>query len=176
MDWTRAVLIAVVVAAAVVTAVWYAASRVDRMHRRVENAWNSLQLQLMRRASVALDLAHEDLWDPVTSMVAAEAARAALDAPPWGSEHSELSAVLRAAAGDRAQVEADLERPDREPLLRELGAAWYRAILARRFLNEAVSMTTRLRSRHLVRWLHLAGRTPMPQSCDIDDSPPDGLI
>ncbi|MDR2564995.1 MAG: hypothetical protein LBC97_02850 [Bifidobacteriaceae bacterium] len=176
MDWTGSTLVTLAAAALVVGAVWYAASRVDRMHRRVENAWGSLQLQLTRRASVALDLAHEDLWDPVASMVVAEAARGALEAPPWGAEHSELSAVLRAAAGDRAQVEADFGRPDREPLLRELSAAWYRAILARRFLNEAVSMTARLRSRRLVRWLHLAGRTPMPQSCDIDDAPPDGLI
>jgi hypothetical protein len=176
MGWVGAVVIALATAALVVGAVWYAASRVDRMHRRIDKAWNSLQLQLVRRASVALGLAHEELWDPVTSMVVAEASRAALEAPPWGSEHSELSAVLRAATGDRAQIEADLEIPDREPLLRELGAAWSRAVLARRFLIEAVAMTARLRSRPLVRWLHLAGRTPMPISCDIDDAPPDGLI
>jgi hypothetical protein len=157
-------------------AVWYAAGRVDRMHRRIDKAWSSLQLQLVRRASVALSLAHEELWDPVTSMVVAEAAHASLEAPPWGSEHSELSAVLRAAVGDRAQIETDLQSPDSEPLLRELGAAWYRAILARRFLNEAVAMTLRLRSRRLVRWLHLAGPTPLPESCDLDDAAPDGLI
>ncbi|MDR1188016.1 MAG: hypothetical protein LBK95_11275 [Bifidobacteriaceae bacterium] len=175
MDWTGTVAITLAGAAMVVAAVWYAASRVDRMHRRVENAWNSLQLQLTRRASVALSLAHERLWDPVTSMVVAEAARAAAEAPPWGPEHSELSAALRTAMGDRAQIEADLEVPGREPLIRELGAAWYRAILARRFLNDAVAMTLRLRSRRLVRWLHLAGRTPLPESCDIDDAAPEGL-
>ncbi|MDR2373536.1 MAG: hypothetical protein LBD77_05440 [Bifidobacteriaceae bacterium] len=169
------VAITLVAAALLVGAVWYAASRVDRMHRRVENGWASLQLQLTRRASVALALAHEQLWDPVTSMVVAEAARAALEAPPQGSEHSELSAVLRAATGDAAQVAADLAVPEREPLLRELGAAWYRAVLARRFLNDAVTMTVRLRSRRLVRWLHLAGRAPLPQTCDIDDAPSEGL-
>jgi hypothetical protein len=170
------VLIALVLAIMAVASVWYAASRLDRMHRRVDNAWNSLHLQLTRRASVALGLAHEGLWDPVSSMVVAEAARASLEAPPWGPEHSELSAALRAATGDRAQIEADLRVADREPLLRELASAWYRAILARRFLNEAVTMTVRLRSRRLVRILHLAGRTPMPESCDIDDAPPDGLV
>jgi hypothetical protein len=174
MAWAGA-LITLAASALVVAAVWYAASRVDRMHRRVENAWNSLQLQLTRRASVALSLALEELWDPVTSVVVAGAARAALVAPPWGEEHSELSAVLRTAVGDSAQIEADLGTPERELLLRELGDAWYRVILARRFLNDAVSMTARLRSRRLVRWLRLAGRTPMPESCDIDDDSPEGL-
>jgi hypothetical protein len=168
-------MVTLLAAAAVVAAVWYAASRVDRMHRRVEQGWASLQLQLTRRASVALALAHENLWDPVTSVVVAEAARAALEALPWGAEHSELSAVLRTAIGDAAQVEADLKIPEKALSLRELGAIWYRAILARRFLNDAVSVTARLRSRRLVRWLRLAGRTPLPQSCDIDDSAPDGI-
>ncbi|MDR2378515.1 MAG: hypothetical protein LBD70_03705 [Bifidobacteriaceae bacterium] len=176
MDWAGTPLITLALAAGVVALVWHAGHRVDRMHRRVDDAWGSLQLQLTRRASAALDLAHAGLWDPVTSVVVAEAARAALAAPPWGGEHSELSAALRTAAGDLAQVASDLEDPDRGPLLRELAGVWYRALLARRFLNEAVATAVQLRSRRLIRYLRLAGPTPLPSSCDIDDVPPDGLI
>jgi hypothetical protein len=175
MDWTGAVLIALVVAMLVVVAVWYAASRIDRMHRRVEKSWDSLQLQLTRRASVALDLAHQQVWDPVTSIAVSRAAHEALSEPPNSEEHSYLTAALRTALGDPEELDAALADPETGPLLRELGAAWYRANLARRFLNDAVSRTRLLRSRRLVRYLRLAGKTAMPVSCDIDDAPPEGL-
>jgi hypothetical protein len=168
-------LIALVASVLIVAAVWVSANRIDRLHRRVENAWRALQLQLTRRASVALVAAHGALWDQATSAEVGAAARAALQAPPNGQEHSDLSQALRRAAGDADGVERLLADPARAPLVRDLTAVWYRAILARRFLNDAVSLTQRLRSRRLVRFFHLAGRAPMPLSCDIDDAPPDGL-
>jgi hypothetical protein len=175
MDWTDIGVIVLVVGAVVVTAVYYAASRIDRMHRRVDRAWDSLGLQLTRKASVALDLAHAQVWDPVTSIVVGSAARAAFDASPRAVEQSELTEALRQALGGPEQIDQVLADPDRAPDLRDLAAVWYRAQLARRFYNEAVAQTFRLRSRRTVRWFHLAGRTPMPQTCDIDDAPPAGL-
>ncbi|MDR2453351.1 MAG: hypothetical protein LBD51_02105 [Bifidobacteriaceae bacterium] len=176
MDWTGPVLIALSGAAGIVLAVWLAASRVDRLHRRVDLAWAALRLQLTRRASTALLLARLGLWQPAAARAVEAAARAALDARPGGPEHSELSAALRAAAGDRAQIERHLAHPQCGDLVRDLGAVWYRAILARRFLNDAVALARRLRRRRLVRLFRLAGRTPLPLPCDIDDAPPDGLL
>ncbi|MDR3360430.1 MAG: hypothetical protein LBO20_07275 [Bifidobacteriaceae bacterium] len=175
MDWTEAVLIGLAVAVAVVMAVWVAASRLDRLHRRVDAAWASLQLQLARRASMALDLAHSGVWDPPTSQTVASVARAALGAAPSGQEHSDLSAALRAALdGADGIVQRPGDGPQAERVA-ALGAAWYRAVLARRFLNDAVALTRRLRSRRLVRLFHLAGGAPMPLACDIDDAPPEAL-
>jgi hypothetical protein len=176
MDWTAVVLIALAAAVLVVGAVWFAANRIDRLHRRVEKAWASLHLQLTRRASLALVLAHSGLWEPPVARTVETAARAALEAPPDGREHSELSAALRRAAGEPGDIERHLADPALAPGIEDLGAIWFRAILARRFLNDAISLTQRLRSRRLVRLFHLAGRAPMPLTCDIDDSPPEGLL
>jgi hypothetical protein len=169
-------MIGLTIAVVLVVAVWLAASRLDRLHRRVEFATAALELQLTRRASLALLVAHRGVWPPEAARAVAEAARAALDAAPGGQQHSDLSAALRAAAGDRDQIERHLADPAHGDLLRDLGAAWYREILARRFLNDAVALTRRLRSRRLTRFFHLAGRAPLPLPCDIDDAPPDGLL
>jgi hypothetical protein len=176
MPWTGAALLTVTVLILIGVVIWYAASRIDRMHRRVEHAWSSLQLQLARWSSLALDLAYEAIWDPVTSIAVSRAALAALDAAANGEEFSQLSGALRAAIGGQEEMAAALADPVQRALLLELAAAWYRVILARRFLNDAVARTRLLRTRRTVRWLHLAGRTPMPVGCDIDDAAPDGLI
>jgi hypothetical protein len=167
----------------VVAAVWYAASRIDRMHRRVERSRGTLRVQLVRRASVVLDLAHSGLWDPVSSIVVGESAREAIaslddaspDAPLVAGPQSELTATLRAALGEPDDIAHEMSRPEHAAMLAELASVWYRAQLARRFYNEAVLMTHRLRSRRAVRIFHLAGRTPMPETFEMDDAPPQGL-
>jgi hypothetical protein len=173
VDWTGILLIAVAVAAAVVVAVWFGASRLDRLHRRIDRAQAALELQLTRRASVCLVLARTGLWDQSESAVVERAARAALTAAPPGQEHSELSAVVREALAGRRRLESAREDPAVAGLLDDLAGVWFRASLARRFLNEAVGLTGRLRSRRLVRFFHLAGRAPLPLTCDIDDAPPE---
>jgi len=175
MTWPLVALIVLVVGAVMVTVVYFAASRIDRLHRRVESSHDALEVQLTRRASVAAQLALVGLWDPVTSIVVSSAAQVAALAPPDGPEQSELSQALRQAMGGPDQLRQDLADPDKRELLGELWQAWYRAQLARRFFNEAVAMTQRLRARPGVRLFHLAGRVPMPQSCDIDDAAPEGL-
>jgi len=175
MTWPLVALIILVVGAVMITLIYFAASRIDRLHRRVELGYNALEVQLTRRAAVAAQLAVVGLWDPVTSIVVASAAQGAALAPPEGPEQSELSQALRQALGDRDQLGRDLADPDKRELLGELWQAWYRAQLARRFYNEAVVMTQRLRSRPGVRLFHLAGRVPMPKSCDVDDAAPEEL-
>jgi hypothetical protein len=172
---TDIALLCVIAAVAVSVFLWMRASRIDRLHRRIELAWSSLRLQLARRASVALALAHAEVWDPKDAAAVEAAARAALLAGAGAPGHSELTRVLREALGgpeDVARLTAD---PAKAALLKDLAGAWYRATLARRFLNDAVSLTLRLRGRRLVRWFHLAGRTAMPASCDLDDAAPDGF-
>ena len=175
MDWAFVAVIVLVVGAVLVTVVYFAASRIDRLHRRVDRSWDALTLQLTKRASVAERLALAQIWDPVTSIVVSSAALAALDAAPDSTQQSELSAVLRQAMDDPDELQRELADSETAELLGELWQAWYRAQLARRFYNEAVAMTMRLRSRRAARLFHLAGRVPMPKSCDIDDAAPPGL-
>jgi hypothetical protein len=174
-DWTDVAVAVLGGAAVLVTLVWLFASRIDRMHRRLDRSWDTLALQLTRRASVAEHLSLVGFWDPVTSLAVGMAAQAALEAPPDAAEQSELSAALRTALGDRAAIEAAAANPDQAAYLAELWSVWYRAQLARRFYNEAVGLAVTLRSRLVVRAFFLAGRTPMPVTCDIDDTAPDGL-
>jgi len=197
-----------------VWAVWVEASRLDRLHRKVAASLAVLETQLVRRASVAVELASSGILDPVSSVLVGEAAFAALDAsgegtgtltslppelvrivaeqgdvPPRGGAtttgrpagtdrsqvESELSATLRAALEDRDEVAAIRADPGGADLVEALAAAWFRVQLARRFHNEAVVQTGRVRGKVLVRWLRLAGHAPLPQPFDIDDAWPPAL-
>jgi hypothetical protein len=159
--------------------VWYWANRVDRLNRRVDRARSSLRQQLTRRAAAMLDLALSHALDPASSIVLAATARRALELPvedvaARAAAESELSEAARAALGEADDV-AELRSSGAEELVAQLGRTWYRAVLARRFYNEAVNQARRLRRRRGVRWFRLAGRTPEPVTFEIDDGWPDAL-
>ena len=49
---------------------WYLsflATRLDRLHHRVETSWANLDGLLQRRAAVALEIARSDLADPAST-------------------------------------------------------------------------------------------------------------
>lgn len=178
--------------------VWLAASRLDRLHRKVGASRAVLDNQLVRRASACAELAGSGLLDPASAILLGEAAWQALvagavpeDLPdtaaldpevPLGGEHpdrdlaeSELSATVRAVLADDEDVVALRAEPYGAELLEAMAAAWYRVQLARRFHNEAVTQTRRVRGKWLVRLLRLAGHAPLPVSVEIDDAMPEAL-
>ena len=67
--------IAIVVAAALLIGVYvsWRAGRIDRLHARVDMAQAALDATLLRRSSVALELATSGLLDPATSLLLASA-------------------------------------------------------------------------------------------------------
>lgn len=155
------------------------AGRLDRLHVRVEAAEAGLDAQLVRRAAAASDLAHSGLVDPATAVLLADAvnlAQSAASGPPTGRETAEtsLTAALRAAL-DPAEVAELAGAPGGRVALHEVKAAGDRVVLARRFHNDVVRATLRLRERRLVRWFRLAGTAPWPRAFDIDDAPPPAL-
>jgi hypothetical protein len=88
---------------------------------------------------------------------------------------SDLSATLRTVL-DEPEEAADLYGdPASAGLLDALAAAWYRVQLARRFHNEAVAQTQRVRAKALVRLVRLAGHAALPQTVELDDAWPAGL-
>jgi hypothetical protein len=155
----------------------WTASRLDRLHARVEGARAALDAQLLRRSSVCLELATSGLLDPASSVLLAEAAHEARAAeePARQQAESDLTAALGAALPDDATVEMVREEQDGRELLGELEAAIRRVQLARRFHNDAVRATQAVRRRRLVRYLRLAGRAGRPSSFEADDTPPRGL-
>ncbi len=51
---------------------WYltfSASRLDRLHHRVETSWATLDSLLQRRAAIALEVARSAITDPATSLL-----------------------------------------------------------------------------------------------------------
>lgn len=144
--------------------VTWTAGRLDRLHARVDAAWAALDAQLVRRAAAARAVA--GCLPPGQEADRLErAAQAALTAGPVDREalENDLSRALRAAA--------PLVPPDAPaPLVDELTTATVRVGLARSFHNAAVTDTRVIRTRRLVRALHLAGHRVMPLHFDIDDA------
>ncbi|WP_083999445.1 hypothetical protein [Actinomadura kijaniata] len=150
------------------------ATRLDRLHVRVETARAALDAALVRRAAVALELAASRLLDPATSLVLATAAHEARTADADGREfaESDLSRALRAVV-DQPEFAATLEdRGDGKAVLDELAAAAAKVVYARNFYNDAVAAARTARSKLLIRVLPLAGKAPLPDFFEIDDDPP----
>ncbi|MEU0138259.1 hypothetical protein ABZ203_00130 [Streptomyces albidoflavus] len=155
----------------------WTAGRLDRLHARIDAARAALDAQLLRRASVAQELATAGVLDPAASIVLYEAAHAARQADDEAREvaESELSQALRAVFGDVSQVDAVRQAPGGTETADELAAAVRRVPMARRFHNDAVRAARALRRHRTVRWLRLAGHAPFPLAFEMDDEPPAAL-
>ncbi|MCP2265794.1 hypothetical protein ACFQHV_04545 [Promicromonospora thailandica] len=190
MSWSETALAALAVLAVALLLAWRGASRVDRLHRKVAASRIALDAQLVRRASAAVELAASGALDPASSVLVADAAYAASDAGPVTEPAAALKmdglgpARERAESGLTATLREALEAPEAAQellagpsgeVVAALGAAWYRATLARRFHNEAVAQTRRVRRLWYVRLFHLAGRAPMPRTVELDDVLPHSL-
>jgi hypothetical protein len=173
--------IIIVIAAALLVGVYvsWRAGRIDRLHARVRIARAALDVALLRRSSVALELASSGLLDPATSLLLAGAAHEARGSA-WGDERdgerprdlaeSDLTRALRAAFS-QPDFRSSLSGKDgADELLGEVEAASHQVFLARQFYNDAVSATQDARRRPLARLLRLAGNADMPQFFEIDDS------
>jgi len=156
----------------------WTAGRVDRMNGRVETARATLDAQLQRRSGIAIELTGAGVLDPASAVLVADSAHRARAAPETAQEmaESDLTKSLVAAFGDPEDVAEIRGDATDGNLVDELAAASKRVQLARRFHNDAVRAARALRSHRLVRWLHLAGRAPMPQAMDFDDTAPPGLV
>ncbi|HUC60212.1 MAG TPA: hypothetical protein VMA95_22630 [Streptosporangiaceae bacterium] len=149
------------------------AGRLDRLHTRLETARASLDAALVRRSSVALELAASGLLDPATSLVLADHAHSARSTSE-GRElaESELTRTLRTVLNQpdfRSFLEAR-HRDGADELLDELESTAHQVFLARKFYNAAVARTIAARRRWLARVLRLAGTAPMPEFFEIDDT------
>lgn len=176
MSTTIVLVVGFLVVLAAVYVSWRA-GRLDRLHIRLELAAEALDVALVRRAAVVLELAGSRLLDPASSLVLAAAAHEARTAGPDEREHAEsdLSRALRAAIDQERFREKLAESPGGRLLLEELDAAVAKVVYARRFFNNAVAVTRTAQRRWLARTLRLAGRTDFPQFFEIDDNPPETM-
>ena len=137
--------IAIVVAAALFIGVYvsWRAGRIDRLHARVDMAQAALDATLLRRSSVALELATSGLLDPATSLLLASAVHGTKDitSRPRDLAESDLTRALRAAFSQpdfRASING---KEGADELLAEVEAAAHQVFLARKFYNDVVAAT-----------------------------------
>ncbi|POM23213.1 hypothetical protein BTM25_43660 [Actinomadura rubteroloni] len=173
-DWIVQAVLWIALAVVLALYVSWRATRLDRLHVRVETARAALDAALVRRAAVTLELAASRLLDPATSLLLAAAAQRARTADADAREfaESDLSRALRAAV-DQPGFAAGLDgQGEDQDVLAELASAAAKVGYARSFYNDAVAQARTARRRPLVRALRLAGRAPLPGFFEIDDAPP----
>ncbi len=164
-------ILIIVLAVLVGVYVSWRAGRLDRLHARVDTARAALDAALLRRSSVALELAACGVLDPATSLLLAGAAHDARAAgEPNELAESDLTRALRAVVGQPDFRKTLSGQDSADDLLAELEAAAHQVFLARRFFNDAVAATRAARRRWLVRVLGLAGGAALPEFFEIDDS------
>src|SRR5580700_9654437 len=127
---------------------------------------------LLRRSSVAQELATSGLLDPATSLLLAGAVygtRAGGDRPRDLAE-SDLTRALQAAFS-QPDFRASLSgKEGADELLAEVEEAAYQVFVARKFYNDLVAVTRDARNRPLARVLHLSGHAEAPVFFEMDDS------
>ena len=170
---TTAITSFVVIAVLALTGVYvsWRAGRLDRLHTRLEAARFALDTALIRRSSVALELATSDLLDPATSLLLASAVHGTRSGDrPRDLAESDLTRALRAAFG-QPDFRASLSgKEGADELLAEVEATAHQVFLARKFYNDLVGATRDARGRPLARTLRLAGRAKAPEFFEMDDS------
>ena len=165
--------IILVIAAALFVGVYvsWRAGRIDRLHARADMARVALDVTLLRRSSVALELATSGLLDPATSLLLAAAVHGTRNGDrPHDLAESDLTRALRAAFSQPGFRSSLSGNDGADELLAEVEAASHQVFLARKFYNDLVAATRDARGRPLARTLRLAGRAQDPVFFEMDDS------
>ena len=149
---------------------WYlsfSASRLDRLHHRVETSWATLDTLLQKRAAIATEIVRESNLDPATSYLISSSARSARDA--MISERSEAESVLSESLKMIQEIAYDesLELPS--DLLIELSDLTSKIKLAINLHLEAVNAAKKVRGKIVIRLFRLAGKAPAPVKYAFED-------
>jgi hypothetical protein len=148
---------------------WYlsfSASRLDRLHHRVETSWATLDSLLQRRAAIALEVARSSITDPATSLLltaSAYQARSA-DIEDRSSAESVLSGALGMMLAERESIVAQCD----QALLHELDQLTDKIKVAISIHVESVTRTQLIRSKLVFRLFRLAGTAPLPVTYEFE--------
>lgn len=148
---------------------WYlsfTATRLDRLHHRVETSWANLDVLLQKRAAVALEIAHSDIADPASSMLLTGAAYQARDANI--ANRSQAESGLSGALGLLLEDSQHLATAADNVLLTELSALTDKIRVAIAIHTDAVSRTQMVRKKFVVRIFRLAGTAPLPVTYEFE--------
>lgn len=154
---------------AVMVSAWYlsfTATRLDRLHHRVETSWANLDVLLQKRAAVALEIAHSDIADPASSMLLTAAAYQARDANI--QNRSQAESGLSGALGLLLEDSEHLATKADSALLTELSVLTDKIGVAIAIHTDAVARTQMVRGKFVVKAFRLAGTAPLPITYEFE--------
>ena len=153
----------------VLIALWYlsySATRLDRLHHRVETSWANLDGLLQRRAAIALEIAVSNISDPASALLLTAAAHQAREADIASRSMAEsgLSGALGLLLHDESADIGSIERD----LLRELSDLTDKVRVAIAIHVDAVNRTQMVRKKFVFRFFRLAGHAPLPVTYEFE--------
>jgi len=148
---------------------WYLsflATRLDRLHHRVETSWANLDGLLQRRAAIALELARSDFADPASSLLLTASAYQAREATVKERSSAEMSLT---GALSLLTIDGEIHANESERrLLNELSALTAKIAIAIAIHTDAVSSTQKVRRKLAIRLFRLAGTAPLPVTYEFE--------
>jgi hypothetical protein len=157
------------IALVILISLWYLsflATRLDRLHHRVETSWANLDGLLQRRAAIALEIAHSEFADPASSMLLTSAAYQAREASV--QERSSAEMALSGALGLLIVDGVTHANEAETALLNELSALMAKISIAIAIHTDAVSSTQKVRKKIAIRLFRLAGTAPLPVTYEFE--------
>lgn len=148
---------------------WYLsflATRLDRLHHRVETSWANLDSLLQRRAAIAIEIARSEIADPASSLLLTFAAHQAREASV--KDRSQAETGLSGALGILLATSSDVSGLVEQDLLRELAELNEKIKVAIALHVESVTRTQLIRSKWIIRTFRLAGRAPLPVTYEFE--------
>lgn len=170
----NALLIAVTVVGVIILVAWvlsYRATRIDRLHARIEGCWHALDAMLVRRSEALLEFANAGVVDPASALLLSSGVGEVLELEDSSPDHvvrvereNELAAtatmvLAEAAPASLATVDDGL-RATVERTARQVD-------VAASFYNDAVSDVIAIRDQLITRVACLAGKAPRLHRIEI---------
>ena len=154
------VLLLILIVAFVAWYLSYSATRLDRLHHRVETSWANLDALLQRRAAIAIEIARTEVSDPAVALLLTTAAHQAREASV--RERSQAESGLSGVLGLLLESSQDIGGDNERALLAELKELTEKIEMAITIHIDAVTRTQKIRRKILIRAFRLAGRAPEP--------------
>ena len=144
----------------------YSATRLDRLHHRVETSWANLDGLLQRRAAIAIEIARSEISDPASSLLLTFAAHQAREASV--RDRSQAETGLTGALGILLETSTDISGANEKDLLRELKELTEKIKMAIAMHVDAVNRTQMVRKKRFIRFFRLAGNAPAPVTYEFE--------
>jgi len=155
--------------AVVAVLAWYLsflATRLDRLHGRVETSWANLDGLLQRRAAIAIEIARSEIADPASALLLTFTAHQAREASV--RDRSQAESGLTGALSMLLENAESISTPIELSLVQELDELTAKIKVAIAMHVEAVSRTQMVRKKFLIRIFRLAGHAPEPMVYEFE--------